>query len=275
MKRIFIWGIILISAFMASSCDKPKMRYHDSDPIVGGQPFGPGDSLPKHVVLLKTSSRERPGHVLEEFSCSGVLVLNQYVLTAAHCIKLEKDSDLEVIFPLSKSKEKIHVEHAAVHPEYTPEDLGRQYSHLRDIALIRLRHLPPKPYTSINLIQLNLMETLDFRAVGFGQQNGMILKHVGRTFELRYAELHTDNYDTSLPYFDVLQKKGGACFGDSGGPAVVSINDENYLIGIAVDVLFNPARVFEPQYDRCLEKAVYLNVPYFREWIMSAVQSLR
>ncbi len=270
MSRGLLKIAIFVMTLITVSCDHSSIPYSEnSNQIVGGDAFTEEDPIPTYVVLLKTSFLGLDGKTLEYAYCTGALIKNQYVLTAAHCVKFERITTAEVIYPMASKSEEYQPQQVKIHAEYTGKNLNRDYEKLRDIALIKLRDKPPAPYAALPLFETSLAQPqkLSFRALGFGEQHGLVLKKTQRTFELRHIVLDTGNFSTELPYFDVFQTQKGICFGDSGGPALVEVEKQIYIIGIAVDVLFNPMRTFEADYDRCLEKAVYLNTQYFKKWI--------
>lgn len=235
------------------SCDLKRNydsnRAHVAAGIVIGQSLPSKDPLSLSVVLLKTRFATNSDSV-----CTGVLVYDHYVLTAAHCVKFEQGAHLEVTLPLTSTAESINADHIFIHPSL-------------DIALIKLPHPMPSLYKSLALVEHAIHVPLTFQTLGFGQQHGVLLDKVEKTSELRYVFSEVHSFDFQAPYFEVLQKVHGICFGDSGGPAVIQLNGKHYVIGIAAEVVFDPSRTFEPGYDRCLEKAIYLNVFYFKDWI--------
>ena len=265
--------IVLCFTLGTVSCGRSNISYtQESNHIVGGDTLDTLDSLPNHVVLLKTRYLNKTGGNPDTSYCTGVLITNRYVLTAAHCVKFNKITSAEIVFPLAKKVERYQENQVTVHAEYTGENLNREYDKLRDIALIRLKDEPPSPYKSISILSeklsySQLQKTVTFTSLGFGDQQGSFLKKTKRTFELKQVLLDTDNYEPRNTYFEVDQENKGICFGDSGGPAIIRVDNQNYLLGIAIDVLFNPTRAFEVNYDLCLEKAVFLNLLYFKKWI--------
>ena len=64
-------------------------------------------------------------------------------------------------------------------------------------------------------------------------------------------------------------KAGGSCSGDSGGPALIELHAEWYLVGIA-SFVFN----LKNEKENCSAQSVYTNVYAYREWLSKAFMDL-
>jgi secreted trypsin-like serine protease len=267
--RVFL---ITIACHILIACNKTtKLQIKNSHPIVGGEILQKEDPLFCYVVLIQNENKN-PSDISY---CSGVLISGRYILTAAHCISTIEGSVGRIAFPLSESVLRFNNNQIKIHKNYTPENLKGDYERLRDIAIIRLNDDPPFPYKSLALSPAGLQYPPEFfaKVVGYGAKQGSILKKEVQDLTLKFATLKINEFNFESPYFEAQQRQSGICFGDSGGPVIIGNEQENFLIGLSVDVLFNPTRIFEPFYDRCLEKAVFLNLVYFQTWIEDSIRT--
>ena len=175
-----------------------------------------GSAYAGHVVLL--SKRSAHGGSL----CSGVVVAQDVLLTAAHCAPNRNDVRAVVGDALRT------ISDVAVHPGYRADAAKARVKSI-DLALVRLAQPLPSsfsPVTFSDRTSANVGET--FTYVGFGMTNEAAPEQVGR--------LRAANIPTQAPLSKVLlwasdsaNKGTGACAGDSGG-GVFDGND--HLIAI-------------------------------------------
>ena len=246
--------------------------------IVGGQPVSPQDPLYKTTVALSTS--------INTAFCTGVLIAPDLVLTAAHCVALERNQ-IYVSFgspagmqgTVTRRVEGIQT-HNAYNPEFRSTLLPTQPRF--DIAIVRLTQnaplsaptaLPlnpqprspaspqpalPTPFTAEDLIADLLPPDQALRpgesllGAGFGSQK--YIPHIpGKLMSL------TSNLNqvfASASEFSIVPVAGrGPCRGDSGGPAFVVREGKRYLAGIL------------SRGDLCAGQAIYTDVRTFYRWV--------
>ena len=213
--------------------------------ITNGVPDG--DDHP-YVAFLLFYAPDAEGNIVPQWTCSGSLISERVVLTAGHCTEigpgLGNAAKVEVWFDsdvLGAGFPGGGIESANLHTH--PDFSWRQYASLRwdtiDVGVVVLdqavtdRRFAVLP--SIGLAETLAMKT-DVELVGYGAQ---YKAHVsgppfGRweTNWMRYRAasqvVASDNVNadrwlklTANP----AQGKGGVCFGDSGGPALLAGTD--------------------------------------------------
>jgi len=69
--------------------------------------------------------------------------------------------------------------------------------------------------------------------------------------------------------------KPGACNGDSGGPLFTIRRNQPYLQGIAIAVYKNPTDDPNNTHNACRSKSMFLNLDYFKVWILDSIRSIK
>jgi len=165
--------------------------------------------------------------------CGGVVLNENTVLTAAHCLKDVDDIKLYVGFVNRLVLPKpTKVYQVIIHPEYDEKTL------LNDLAIVKIR---PLTFTSkirpIPLYPYVVGEGAPAVVKGWGvQRNGQL------AIELRELQVETHSPQSCVKKYgndfkDALQICAGDserdfCIGDSGGPLVVTVENTEYLVGI-------------------------------------------
>jgi secreted trypsin-like serine protease len=215
-------------------------RAHAS--IVGGSPAGGG--YPFMALVYDESGGPEGGS-----ECSGTLVANNMVLTAAHCVVDQISGEITgpELFKIKLGTPMLYggghwypAETIYVAPGYTPSSEG----HNHDVALIELPGPVHEP--TIRLDDLNVAPETAVSVLGWGdtaedptpevggvptelmigqtvvQSGSYCRREIGGSFDLS-VQLCTIDYPTYL---------SATCFGDSGGPAVIEQEGTSVEVGI-------------------------------------------
>ena len=172
------------------------------------------DALAPHVVMVLQHVGATAGF------CTGVVVAQDVVLTAAHCVPA--GADLRVHLPSPPYKPVLlPVIGLAVHPDYRPDAI-RSRERSVDLALVRLKHPLPAASTPAALAHVEGGKVGEsFTVAGFGvtQEGQATTSGMLRATTLI---LHPPESSLLLWATDPQGRGGGACTGDSGGPVVAT-----------------------------------------------------
>lgn len=177
----------------------------------------------------------------EYISCSGTILTERNILTAAHCIK-QNDTYPTRIVAFYNSTDKLEgaywrVDRMKVHPGYNEKTF------VNDVALLRVEQA--FTFTKITrpiCISLTPVDILQkhVRVAGWGR-----LKHLGPSQRLLYftslrvlpdsvcmRKFEANGFNKTLQ-FCAYGDTTDACEGDSGGPAIARADDHRFLqVGI-------------------------------------------
>ncbi len=195
-------------------------------------------------------------------SCSMTLIAPDWILTAAHCIEGLKNrrprefEDRHAHFfvgsrATSRDNGVLHqAQRIVVHPGYeTPG--GHSYY---DIALMQLAQ-PIEDIDPIPIHRADIAERVGSEVfyVGFGVNDGVS----GEGGGVKRSAMRT-LHNTTPTIYVTAQPDGGVCFGDSGGPGLLWVEDHWEVIGVN-STTFGPVR--------CLGYSSQVRVDAYRTWI--------
>ena len=209
--------VVLLSLSPAACGDAPdggpdRPTSSHGDAIVGGEIDHGHDG----VALLHRD----PG-----FICTGTMIDDRVLLTAAHCIESVTPGDYNVVGGTDLSGDDdpdyyLAVDEVHRHPGYDDVSLDN------DVAVVLLAEdSPVEPYRWLAEDPGDIYESgTEYTSVGYGEDDDGD-SAVKRRVEIEIAEV----YATEFLGGDAT---GTICFGDSGGPAVVEIDGYYTVIGV-------------------------------------------
>jgi secreted trypsin-like serine protease len=198
---------------------------HPAAAIVGGGGGGPAENISRAIVTIIGSRGS---------FCTGSLIAQDLVLTAAHCVL--PGADYKVILPGETPPRLLDIKRVASHPQFNVQAILAHRASA-DVALLQLASpLPaskaPAPLGA-TVIPITAGARLTIAGVGVtrrgdGKSGGTIraadLAVTGKpgTLQIRLADPLTNNTREGL----------GACTGDSGAPAFEMQGGRAIIIGV-------------------------------------------
>ncbi|XP_076837885.1 vitamin K-dependent protein C-like [Brachyhypopomus gauderio] len=236
--------------------------------LIGGEVGRKGES-PWQALILNYRGA---------FHCSGVLIDERWVLTAAHCLEGSLRFSVRLgdysLFKHEGTEETVAVTDAIGHPNYNPATADN------DIALLHLKY--PVKYTTYILpaclpsrslaervLHLNGTQTV---VTGWGRESETINRY---SSALNYitiplvdptecARHMTNNITHNVLCAGTLKGMKDACYGDSGGPMMTRYHNTWFLIGLVS---------WGENCGRADKLGVYTKVSNYLEWIESIVSA--
>ncbi|GEM_PF-2193734 len=259
MLRIFL--ISTMCSMIAFSFEwAPKYKTM----IVNGDIVKESDPVAKSTILLIGKIGRG------SFTCSGVLIQRDIILTAGHCLGAPGWAQLEAHFKTDKQKKGPVIPVIKQLRPWAKQPFERPFDQ-DDIAVLKLKTAAPANYeTATLLIDPSVIKNgMTLIQAGYGRNiirdSFMSKSGVG---VLRQKAQIVLNAQYGQREFLMSIVAGGTCSGDSGGPAYVPLNGKLYLAGIASRMTTNN-RVMENGKEEyyCTHDMIFTFVPTLIKWI--------
>ncbi|MBL7544000.1 MAG: trypsin-like serine protease [Bdellovibrionaceae bacterium] len=218
------------------------------DAIVNGSIADQNTPLKNHIVMLITSFK-RNDETLSTL-CTGTLIDNNTVLTAAHCFPKNRVSTQVIasinLFCSSGFNHQLAytASNVMIHPKYIHKDTPSGVSPDFDIALVKFEGILPHEYMPLAIQKIDIQSEMK------NSSSHMVMTGFGRTStsdsslpELRYLSKPWDRlilFKDSVNLVDRLNLVSvnqtdarGGCSGDSGGPLLIEDNGTYKILGVA------------------------------------------
>lgn len=277
-------GFVFLILAACGSQDRGTVSSTASAGIIGGTAVGPQGPINFSTVqiLHPSVTRDTQGHLMVSglSTCTGTLVAPDIILTAGHCsasnpkqlllvFSNEVPSDLKKFFSTLEQNPQVRRVVAGVSApnwEHLSADTTQNWG---DISLLRFTGALPDGYVPARLIpsQLSLSAQQPVILAGFGELDGV---NRTRATELMQVAVNIADPNYSETEMQIDNSGGrGACHGDSGGPAYVTVDGKLYLAGVTsrADINSDPKAV-------CIGKSIYTKVQSYLSWMSAEIQKL-
>jgi secreted trypsin-like serine protease len=257
MKLVKIFPGLLLTATLVACGNHTQQvdSLNVGQGIIGGGEVDSASRVSRSVVALYAD-----GFGL----CTGTLISNNAILTAAHCIPKDPTVHLNVIFS-TNLKAANPANSRPIVKMYTNPRWGysRDGKNTGDLAVVKFSGGLPSGYSPVGPLPYpSIVANLTMIFIsGYGVSNGVSQSGSG---VLRDTASIITNAQFSQTEVEVDQTNGrGSCNGDSGGPAFIIYNRVVYIWGVV------------SRGDRdCLQTGIYTNALVYWPWVNEILHAL-
>ncbi len=224
------------------------MLYTPAAGIVGDA--SPADSsLARYAVMVTT----------DRTLCSGIVLAQNLVLTAAHCVF--DTSKVSVVFSGSTAANAIEI---VVHPRFNTVKNSSA-----DLALLKISELLPSRFASAYLAAQPARVDDHLTVVGFGMAVDGNKDSAG-TARMAMLTVVSARFNSPLVLTAINGSREASCGGDSGGPVFATRSGVPSLVG----VVMAGNEDFWSNSSRCGGNTFVVPILSYREWIVETADKL-
>ncbi|MNL01503.1 Trypsin [compost metagenome] len=258
-SKLLMAGILssLLLAACAPKGETSQELQAKGDSIIGGTDVAENDKILQSIVAIydKTAGQ----------LCTGSLLENNVVLTAAHCIG---NGEMYVFFgtALDPKAPRRLIDVVTISPYW--ETRHSEEFNTGDIALVHFQGTVPEGFKPVKLLKDKkaLRKDLPVVLAGYGISNGVSGEGAG-TLRKTSVKIADPNFSVTEVTLDQTQGTG-ACHGDSGGPAYVEVKGEYVLWGVT-------SRGVKDEKNDCSQLAAYTSTLFYNAWIVRMQQKIQ
>jgi len=262
--------------------------------IIGGEQVQSNDPIINSTVQVFAIqvSKNSQGKLIASglAGCTGTILSNDVLLSAAHCTLTSEDpslgstsnpnylyvyfssqapADIVALFNNRANEPLLRQVTAGMTGTNWSKLSGDQETNWGDLSLLKFPGGLPAGYVPAQLIPSNATLTAGMPIVlaGFGETNGQQQTQATALMKVQ-VDILNPNFSETEMMIDTIHGKG-SCHGDSGGPAYVTINGQNYVAGVTsrADSATDPQGL-------CIGNTVYTETQPYLGWIAQGIATL-